>query len=58
VCVDSSWSSVCWDGWDDTEAAVVCRQLNFTGGGKSLSLELVGWWAFEIIFIPLLSFLI
>ena len=38
VCIDGTWSNVavCSSGWDNRDAAVVCRQLGFTTSGTLL----------------------
>ncbi|KAK5853477.1 hypothetical protein PBY51_014624 [Eleginops maclovinus] len=42
IFVSGQWGSVCDDGWNDVHAAVVCRQLGFTGVAKARSMAYFG----------------
>ncbi|KAF7652733.1 hypothetical protein LDENG_00092850, partial [Lucifuga dentata] len=42
VYMNGLWGSVCDDGWNDINAAVVCRQLGYTGVAKARSMAYFG----------------
>uniref|UniRef100_A0A1X7TXL8 SRCR domain-containing protein n=1 Tax=Amphimedon queenslandica TaxID=400682 RepID=A0A1X7TXL8_AMPQE len=37
ICIEKRWKLISESGWDDTDASVVCRQLNHTGGEAVLN---------------------
>ena len=38
VCLNSQWGTVSDDGWDNHDAATVCRQLGYSTSGEMCSL--------------------
>ena len=37
ICYDNHWGAVCGNSWDNSEATVVCRQLEHISVGEKLS---------------------
>ncbi|XP_071097739.1 scavenger receptor cysteine-rich domain-containing protein DMBT1-like [Haliotis cracherodii] len=42
VLVNGSWGTVCDDQWDDLDAAVICKMLNYRNGGQALGMARYG----------------
>ena len=40
ICQNNAYSTVCDDLWDELEARVVCRQLNYTGPGLYINFSI------------------
>ncbi len=34
ICIDQIWSTICATNWDNSNAFVVCKQLNFAASGN------------------------
>ena len=42
VSYNGEWGAVSYNGWDDTDAGVVCRQMGFGSSGTAIELPNIG----------------
>ena len=54
ICIESTWTTICDKFWDNKEASVVCRQLEFSPYGTlctiidiSLNMQTLEPWNIE-----------
>ena len=43
ICLNNEWGTVCDEMWNNTDASIVCRQLELASNGKMIQNVEVRW---------------